>query len=671
MIRHLLNLASVGVASVGVIAGLLLGSSKLPAGVETSKNELKLGTGSAVQGGVASIPLTLSSTDQVQGIVAVFEWDGTVGTGDNLVTGAAIQNADTVVKRVGVGFMVLGVVVDSNGTEPAFIPPGENLALATVQIKCATGATTEKSSPITFVDSKYASAEGGPLLDNLVTVAGLSITVTEGLKLTPGSFTCKLPERKVIFHLIDGTVDEGSDCGSVRVLMDSGLAVEGYEIAIEHPAAKLVIDSILPGSAATTNNADFTRSDIFEDGGVLGVVLDLVEPFSGNSIPPGENLEIAKYKYCCKARPQSPNPADVVPLTFVNGKLGAPPKDNVAVADGISIQAELRNGTFTCPPLTAREICDDRIDNDGDGKIDGDDPDCQLAPQMFACGASSLDPDGKPLPVRASVGGVAEVCFFYKSPEDNAPGHPQFDHIQGLSMAVCYDCDLTCREGSFSVAGTIVDALKADFVTHQCDNDPKDGDGCELIIGILVDTLPPFDGATLPPADTFERIGCIEFAVAEDKALCGKCLPISFCDGANGRGKVPIKNLISTENESRKPQLMNCEVCIEGEPRFFRGDCNFSGMGNMSVDIADAAATISFLFGQGTWKFVPPCLDACDCNDDGRIDLADATCILTFLFQFGDFPPAPGPGFNMQGGDVPAGLDPTPDKLDCKAGGSC
>jgi hypothetical protein len=263
------------------------------------------------------------------------------------------------------------------------------------------------------------------------------------------------------------------------------------------------------------------------------------------------------------------------------------------------------------------------------------------------------------------------VCFYYKSPEDNAPGHQQFDQIQGLSMAVCYPCELTCREGTFDTRGTIVEAVDADFVSHQCDNDGGDGDGCELIIGILVDAMPPFDGKTLPPTEDFLRIGCIEFSIADQESLCGDCLPITFCDGADGRGKVPIKNLISAENASRAPALMNCELCVQAEPTFHRGDCNFSNMGSMSVDIADAAASISFLFGEGTWKFTPPCLDACDCNDDGRVDLADAMCILRFLFQFGDFPPAPGPGFDMQGRDVPRGEDPTEDKLGCEAGGEC
>src|SRR2546426_5231009 len=60
-----------------------------------SRNQLKLGLGQAKIGGVASIPLTLSTTDQVQGLVATYEWDGTTGTGDGLVPGPAIATANT------------------------------------------------------------------------------------------------------------------------------------------------------------------------------------------------------------------------------------------------------------------------------------------------------------------------------------------------------------------------------------------------------------------------------------------------------------------------------------------------------------------------------------------------------------------------------------------------
>jgi len=85
---------------------------------------------------------------------------------------------------------------------------------------------------------------------------------------------------------------------------------------------------------------------------------------------------------------------------------------------------------------------------------------------------------------------------------------------------------------------------------------------------------------------------------------------------------------------------------------------------------------VDYLFLPGTYKFEPPCLDACDCNDDGRIDLSDAVCILRYLFQEGRWPPPPGPGYEETGLPNPdrvtaagSGVDPTEDTLDCKVGG--
>jgi hypothetical protein len=58
-----------------------------------------------------------------------------------------------------------------------------------------------------------------------------------------------------------------------------------------------------------------------------------------------------------------------------------------------------------------------------------------------------------------------------------------------------------------------------------------------------------------------------------------------------------------------------------------------------------------------------PCIDACDANDDGKVDLADAVSILRYLFTVGGKEPAapfPDPG-----------ADPTADRLGCIAGEVC
>ena len=650
-----------------------------------SRNELKLGAGQSKFGSVAEVPVTLSTTDQVQGLVACFEWDGTKGTGVDLVRGPVIATnalANTVVIRVEPSFMVLGVVMDSDGQGGEVIKPGNNQLLATAKIKC--GADPNPSTPgdavltpLTFADGKFATVSGGPLLDNIVVVGGLSVGKTEGLVLTNGSINCLEGFNR--YTIAPGATNDSGKCGDAKVLLDNLGPVEGYVVSLCHDPAKLTLDSIAVGAAATAQAADFSASEVFPAGGTLGVVIDLVAPFTNNTIPVGEGNHIATYHYCCVNVPAAGSQPDCTALHFCDNQMGNPLKENVVVIGGLSVNPKLEDGQFCCqsagPPPTETN-CNNGIDDDGDQLIDGADPDCQ---QLFACGSRTQDASGTPGPIEGSIGSSVEVCFFIRSPEDNQLGQAQFDHIQGFSMALTYCCDLVSVPSEvLDISGTIVEAIGAEFVSVQADNDPNDGDGCELIIGVLVDALPPFDGQTIPPLPNLQRIGCVKFAIADKAASCGKCCDIKFTDGVNGRGKVPIKNLISVENVSRGPQTTNCKICIVGKERFFRGDCNFSRAGSMSVDIADAAAVVSFLFLPGTWKFQPPCLDACDCNDDGRVDLADAVCILQFLFQEGRFPPAPGPGLEMTTDanpnsvkPSPAGVDPTPDKLDCKGGGDC
>ncbi len=633
---------------------------------------LQLGTAEVFQAQRAEIPLTMTSDAPVQGLAAVFAWERGPIEGLDLVPGAALADADTVVRRVGPNYMVLGVVYDTDASGPDAIPPGDDLDLAAVSLLCKTAPDDGSfTTPIDFVDGQYAAAEGGVALDNIVVVDGLSIGSGDGLELVGGEIQC-VGTTDVTLIIGDGSNVRGDVCGTVEVTMDNpSTNVEGYELAIAHPEALSLQNISIEGTAAEEFGAEFAIFDILAGGGTLGVIMDLVEPFEANHVPAGENHTIARLTYCCEDLALGAGPPVVHDLTFVDDVLGDPPKRNVVVVNGMSVEPAVVDGTFTCQPIS--EICDDDVDNDGDGDIDCDDEDCSeagiCAPSAheFAVGARELDADGLPEVVVGQLGQAVEVSFFYKSPEDGEPGGPQTDQIQGVSMVLCYPCGLTCDEDSFDIEGTIVEAIGADFHSLQCDNDPEDGDGCELILGLLVDALPPFNGETLPPTDVFWRLGSATFTVDDDEELCRECLPLVFCDGANGRGSVPIRNLVSTENRSFRPRVVGNEVCIFTDELFHRGDCDFSSR----VNVNDAASVVFTLFGRGVQEFTPPCEDACDCNDDGRIDVADAACVVLFLFAQGDRPPAPGPGVVNFFDREPPGLDPTDDNLTCLAGRSC
>jgi len=85
--------------------------------------------------------------------------------------------------------------------------------------------------------------------------------------------------------------------------------------------------------------------------------------------------------------------------------------------------------------------------------------------------------------------------------------------------------------------------------------------------------------------------------------------------------------------------------------QFVRGDTSLNGR----LELADAVATLSYLFAQQTIA----CRDAADYDDDGRILLTDAVRIIDLLFRRGPAPAAPYPD---------PGRDETPDDLDCETG---
>jgi hypothetical protein len=146
---------------------------------------MQLGSDTALVGQTVHIPLTLSSQDPVQGLVAAFDWDGTIGSGVSLLMGSAFSTTpDVWVTRVESDYMVLGMIVDTDSSGPTTIGPGSNLHIATAVISGIAPGT----SPVVFVDGVYSSIQSGPVLDNIIVVGGLSIGQAEQLELINGSF---------------------------------------------------------------------------------------------------------------------------------------------------------------------------------------------------------------------------------------------------------------------------------------------------------------------------------------------------------------------------------------------------------------------------------------------------------------------------------------------------
>ena len=671
-----------------IVVHVLLCSFAL--GTAQAANKLSLATGLGELGDPISIPLRLTTTDEVQGLVAVFGWTSTEAVGIDLIVGELLAEADTVVRTVESDHIVLGVIMDSDPFDnegiAEIIGPGDDLLLATAVLECLgmTGAFG-----VNFVDGTFPAAAGGPLLDNVVVVGGLSIGFDEGLVLEDGSLICAEALDKFIVESGSNQLDTPSDRpGDIRILMNNTGEVEGFVTSVCHKAGVTLEDIELGADAA---QADFSATEIDPlVGGALGVVIDLVDPMQmPPNIEPGRGRHIATYSYSCLSTPIGGEPDIVVDLELCDNQIGDPLKENLIVVNGLSrTTAEglvLENGTFTCGPTgprpeTERGLCDDGIDNDGDGLIDGDDPDCQ----MFDF--EVVDPETlEPTSLSVAIGNTARGLLAFHSPTRAALGIPDTSDggvlipgsahvpVQGFSLGFAYDCDEVAALETFDVSGTILDILGAEFAQVQADNDPDDGDGCSMILAVLVDALPPFDGAAIPGLPETQPLGVLEFQVSETLD-CSDRVVIVAQDGLAGPGTVPVRNLISVESRAFRTSARPIEIEIVERGKFFRGDCNFSlrDDGLDPINIADAAAVLSFPFQLSSLKFDPPCVDACDANDDGRIDLGDAVEVLLFLFVPGsEFPPAPGPGFDDNLNPTIPGIDPTPDLLDCVAGTVC
>jgi len=217
------------------------------------------------------------------------------------------------------------------------------------------------------------------------------------------------------------------------------------------------------------------------------------------------------------------------------------------------------------------------------------------------------------------------------------------DPIQGFQLAVRFDPALVrLREMRLSVQ---VEALAPEFFAPRISG--RDG---ILTAGVIFDTSPPFDGRRLAIGEQ-QRLAGLLFD------MIGQAEPgtVTWIRPEDDLGDPPIGNVFIVDGQGIHPDLSGgrVEIVPFWPPMlrpFRRGDVNGDG----SFEISDPIYLLNWLFANGP---EPPCLDAADLDDGGRIDIGDAINCLEFLFV-GDWYP-PYPHFN-------AGLDPTPDDLgDC------
>ncbi len=557
--------------------------------------------------------VVLQSTAETQGYVLAISFDSSVLTATNVgVEGTDVESigAELIAAEILAEGLTLGVIIDAQSPFDGTVIPEGQSSVGSLSFAPLIIASSNLTTQLSFVDGTLNT----PPLDNLIVQGGLSLGVAEGLQLNDGSVTLTPPPPDNLRVGAASVQANGSDVADVPVLLSNSTGpVQGFVIAIAHSQEDLTLEEItIVGTLTESVGSEFEVTNLYADGGTIGVVLDFMPPFDGQVIPVGNDQQIATYRYSCNDVIYLPEADLESPLTPINNFIGDPPLENVIVIGGLSLNPSLEPGSLTClavepPPEHNTVVTAETVFDGSSGNY-------------------------------AHSGQTGTLNLYYRDP-DSA--------IQGFTITICYDCDLTIEDGTFSLEGSIVAEVGAEYLNHQVDDDCSDGETGELILAILLDALPPFEGQTLPPTSEDLLIGSIQVTV-DETAECDEIQEIYFCDDINGLGSVFLYNNVVIDYQSIQDfDRLDTGVHVVAEEIFQRGDCNSDD----KVDLADAATILASQF-QG----LPiHCSDACDVNDDGVINLADSVYVMNWLFKFGPIPPDPGPYEN--------GPDPTNDEL--------
>ena len=579
-------------------------------GFVSAQETLSISDGSAVGLSSEDMDITMDASAPVQGFVLAIGYDGSIVTASDLAVAGSAADAELIFPEILTDGVTLGVIMDAEAPfEGQTIAPGVGVLIAVLTMTPIVVVSSETLVPINFADGVLNT----PILNNVIVQGGISTGVGEGLVLNGGILTVLEPIPATMKVEDSSALADGlGTTGDTRILLDNNLGdVQGFVTAVAHDPVGIFLEDITIGVDTEIAGAEFTITNIYLDGGTLGVVLDFNSPFEGQAIPAGVDLHIATYTYSCLEENiyhegDPVPPAGTSPITLVDGLLGTPALNNVIVIGGFSIEPQKQNGVFTCVPFPVPHedtiLCVETIFDEDTGNY-------------------------------AYHGQTGDLCFTYSD---------QDDYIQGMTMTLCYDCDLTVGT-EWDYGGSIVEQVGVEYLAVQVDDNPDDGDGCEIIVAILLDALPPFEGQTLPqtgnnpenPETNSLLIGCLPVTV-DDSAECEQDQEIYWCDDINGNGDVLLYNNVVINYESvQEYERCGTSVFVVPEEKFQRGDCNSDD----KVDLADSATILANLFS----GLDILCPDACDANDDGVLNMADSVFVLNWLFKFGEIPPAPGP----------------------------
>lgn len=587
-----------------ILAGLLIAACAGLGAPLAAQEVLDAGDATLVDLGETASTIAVSSSLPVQSVTIALSHDPTLVEAVSIAALGPALAAEGVYSNLipSAGGVLVAIIAD---VAPPFdgqtLPPLAAEPLVAISWRPAIYVAAAQTTPLAFVDGVF---DNPPVTNTIVQAGGIVVTQAQGLALDGGTLTL-LPPSPPTFRIEPRTLAP-DEIGEIAVRLDNPTGpVEAYSLAVSRPAGLEFLAVVTDGTVAESLAAELIAPDLLPTGATLLVVLDAAPPFAGQTIPIGAGIPIAFIAARCLDSPLAPSPATAETVGFA-----VPGATNEVIIDGTAIPSLLVPGDITCLPVP-------------------------LSLHVFLAGAAG--PGGTIVPVSAAPGETAPIGFWYTDPVGG---------IEGLQLAVCIPCTMNFVPNSFSAIGGALD--EAEFLLATYDNDPGDGDGCEMTVGALLDALPPLDGATLPATTVPVALGSVELAISS-AATPFDCLPVSFCDFIGGAGGVPIENVAIVGGESLFNFVkVDGEVCLDAGIPFRRGDANLDG----TVDLADPIATISALFGLAAPLACPA---AADSDGGGALDIADPVLILEHLFAGGPPPAAPYPACGVSPGeDCPA-----------------
>ena len=454
---------------------------------------------------------------------------------------------------------------------------------------------------------EYAEGQGFPLENLAVTV--YFDTKTEGVQ----GWSYGVIHDLETLDILDATT-EGTD------------AKEQFGYMYFDATSYNNIQRCVPGTQCRKDVA----AERSEGGGwISGVVLSLLEPVF---LETGKKNSIARATYTLKK--DAGRVGTKIEFSEEIALWRSPPVRLELVAFGKSrVWTQVAEAVIRS--AREAEICTNGADDDRDGLVDCDDPDCAAVPpcgggglglEADAAGSTALE-DANEVEI-AGVGAEIEATFFVVP-----VGEPLPEGAQGWSMSVEHP-GRALEVLNPTTQGTDAAALVSDHFERTEVVDPARNDGrCGFVSAVVLSLNAP---AGLDPARK-SSVARARYRTAPGAGRGEFPAVVEFKDGLRGAGQ-PVPNVLTVRGETVFPAMARSLRVRLGEApeesSFVRGDANDDGR----VNISDAIWVVRELVRSGPKT---RCEDAADANDDGLVDLSDAQYLIQWRFLAGPEPPAP------------------------------